>query len=62
MTNDLQHQVIAGLAQRKGEWKKIANDLRGVVSYSLISQLGRGKYTSETSYKKLKAINEYLTA
>lgn len=62
MTNDLQHQVIAGLAARRGEWKKIAEDLKGLVSYSLISQLGRGKYNSATSYKKLKAIYEYLHA
>ena len=60
MEIDLQKQVSDALAQRKGEWKKIADDLKGVASYSLISNLGRQKYASEVGRRKLAAIQTYL--
>lgn len=60
METDIQKQVSAALAKRKGEWRKIAGDLKGVVSYSLISNLGRQKYASEVGRRKLSAIHAYL--
>jgi hypothetical protein len=56
---DLLKQVQDGLSARKGEWKKIAVEVPEV-SYSWISQVGRGNYTSEPSYKRLKAVADYL--
>ena len=61
MDEGLITEVVAGLAARKGAWKRIANDLPGI-SYSWIAQLGRGKYKSEPSYKRLRAVAEYLRA
>lgn len=60
MENDLLETVVAGLAQRKGDWKRISSELSPLVSYSLIAALGRGKYDSDPSYKKLKLIAAYL--
>ncbi len=57
---DLKEQVIAALRERKGKWKEIADALAPEVSYSLISQLGRGKYGSEPSYRKLKLVADHL--
>lgn len=56
---DLLKQVQEGISARKGEWKQIAKDVPGV-SYSWISQIGRGNYSSEPSYKRLKAVADYL--
>lgn len=61
MKNDLLQEVQQSLNARKGEWKKIAKDVPGV-SYSWISQVGRGKYGSEPTYSRLKAVDEYLRA
>lgn len=58
--DDLAKTVVEGLRARKGRWKQIASDLAPVVSYSFISQLGRGTYKSSPSYRKLKAIADYL--
>lgn len=59
MVADLQDEVALKLQARKGEWKKIAAAIPGV-SYSLISQLGRGKYKSSATYARLKLIAAYL--
>lgn len=59
MDDGLVTEVVAGLAARKGEWKQIADAVPGV-SYSWIAQLGRGKYKSAPSYKRLLAVAEYL--
>lgn len=60
MTQDLLQQVTDALQAKKGRWKQIASELSPDVSYSFISQVGRGKYKSAPSYKKLKAIFEHL--
>lgn len=60
MYPDLQKPIATALKKRKGEWKKIAADLSGRVSYSLISKLGRKKYESEVSLSKLRVLHEYL--
>lgn len=59
MEADLLQEVRSGLNKRKGEWPQIANSIPGV-SYSWISQLGRGTYKSEPTYSRLKVVAEYL--
>ena len=59
MDDGLISEVVAGLASRKGDWKRITREIPGV-SYSWISQLGRGKYKSAPSYKRLLLVAEYL--
>ena len=61
MENDLLKEVQESLNARKGEWPKIAEAVPGV-SYSWISQVGRGSYASEPTYSRLKAVAEYLRA
>lgn len=56
---DLLKEVREGINARKGDWKQIARDVPGV-SYSWISQVGRGAYKSEPSYTRLKAVADYL--
>jgi hypothetical protein len=56
---NLLHVVIAGLGARKGEWKRIADELDGV-SYSMIAQLGRGKYKSSPTVGKLEKLAAWL--
>lgn len=58
--NDLLETVVMGLERRKGDWPKIAKDLKPNVSYSMISKLGRRKYDSDPSHRKLRLIAEYL--
>lgn len=60
MAEDLLTIVTRELQARKGTWPQIAEDLKPDVSYSFISQLGRGQYTSAPSYKRLKRLHEYL--
>lgn len=57
---DLKQQVIEALRARKGDWKDIAEALAPDISYSMISALGRGKYGSEPSYRKLKLMADHL--
>lgn len=59
MEDRLITEVVAGLAARKGEWKRIAKEIPDV-SYSWIAQIGRGKYKSHPSHKRLVAVAEYL--
>lgn len=59
MGNDLLKEVQDGLNARKGDWPKIAKEVPGV-SYSWISQVGRGSYASEPTYSRLRAVAEYL--
>ena len=59
MENDLLQEVQQSLNTRKGEWAQIAQSVPGV-SYSWISQVGRGKYGSEPTYSRLRAVAEYL--
>ena len=61
MENDLLQEVQQSLNARKKDWPKIAEEVPGV-SYSWISQVGRGKYNSEPTYSRLKAVAEYLRA
>lgn len=61
MENDLLNDVRAKLNARKGEWVQIAKAIPGV-SYSWIAQVGRGTYSSEPTYSRLKAVAEYLNA
>lgn len=61
MSQDLLQQVTAALQAKKGRWKQLAAEIPEV-SYSFISQVGRGKYKSAPSYKKLKAIIEHLAS
>ena len=58
---DLYQEVTKALQAKKGRWKQIASELAPDVSYSFISQVGRGKYASAPSYKKLKLVFEHLT-
>lgn len=59
MDDGLLTEVVAGLAARKGDWRRIASEIPGV-SYSWLSQLGRGKYKSAPTYRRLSAVAEYL--
>lgn len=59
MDDELTNDVVLKLQARKGDWKKIAGAIPGV-SYSWISQVGRGKYTSAPSYARLKRVAAYL--
>jgi hypothetical protein len=55
-------EVTEGLQRRKGHWPKIADALKPDVSYSMIAALGRGKYTSSPTLRKLERIAEWLRA
>jgi|GEM_PF-7083625 len=55
-------EVTAGLAARKGDWVKIAEDLAPDVSYSMIARLGRGKYESSPTFRRLEIIVGWLRA
>jgi hypothetical protein len=59
MENDLLQSVVDGLKARKGEWRTIAEEVEGV-SYSMIAQLGRGKYPSSPTVGKLEKIATWL--
>ena len=59
MSKDLMTEVQQALEARKGDWKQIAAEVPEV-SYSWISQIGRGKYSSAPSYKKLRAVAQHL--
>ncbi len=59
MAQDLLADVQRELMARKGEWRQIAAAVPGV-SYSFIAQLGRGKYKSEPSYKRLVLLRDYF--
>ena len=56
---DLLDEVQEALNARKGEWRQIAKAVQGV-SYSWVSQVGRGKYGSAPTYSRLKAVADYL--
>lgn len=58
--DDLIQKIVAELQKRRGSWKEIAQDLSPGVSYSMISRLGRGKYESEPSLRKLRPLAAYL--
>lgn len=58
--DDLLSEVQRGLAARRGEWPKIAEDLKPDVSYSWISKVGNGDYQSAPSYKRLQLVKNYL--
>ena len=59
VANELLVEVQTGLRARKGQWKQIAADVPEA-SYSLIAQLGRGKYESEVAYSRLLALAIWL--
>lgn len=59
MADELIKEVTTRLRERKGEWRQIADALPGI-SYSWLSQVGRGKYKSASSYKRLKRVLDYL--
>lgn len=59
MKNDLLEEVTAKIQANKGKWRQIAADLPGV-SYSWISQVGRGEYKSAPSYARLRKVADYL--
>lgn len=59
MSNDLKHEVQAGLKKHKGKWRQIASEIEGV-SYSWIAQVGRGKYESAPTYTRLQAVAQWL--
>jgi hypothetical protein len=58
--DDLLSEVTAALRQRIGEWPKIAEDLSGHVSYSWLSKVGAGDYSSDPTYKRLSIVRRYL--
>lgn len=58
--DDLLREVREGLQARKGEWKKIADDLSPDVSYSWISKVGAGDYDSDPSHRRLSIVRTYL--
>lgn len=60
MESSLLSEVTDGLKARKGEWTRIADDLKPAVSYSMIAQLGRGKYESSPTIGKLECIASWL--
>jgi len=59
MSQDLLSQIRASLEKRKGEWKSIAAAIPGV-SYSWLSQVGRGTYRSAPTYARLKTVSDFL--
>ena len=60
MSDPLTKEVQEGLAAQKGNWRDIAADLEGVVSYGWIAAMGRGEYKSAPAYKRLRAVADYL--
>jgi len=58
--DDLFAEVAAALRSRRGEWRKIADDLRPAVSYSWITKVGADDYASEPSYRRLLIVRNYL--
>jgi len=60
MDDPLFVEVQSGLAAQKGNWREIAADLEGVVSYGWIAAVGRGEYKSAPTYRRLRAVADYL--
>lgn len=60
MENGLLAEVVGGLKARKGDWTRIADELKPDVSYSMIAQLGRAKYKSSPTIGKLEKIAGWL--
>jgi hypothetical protein len=58
--DDLFAEVAEALRRRRGEWRKIADDLRPAVSYSWITKVGADDYASEPSYRRLLIVRDYL--
>lgn len=58
--DDLIQKIVQELQKRRGSWKEIAEALQPDVSYSMISRLGRGKYESEPSLRKLRPLAAHL--
>jgi hypothetical protein len=56
---DLVKELQSELQSRRGEWKLIAENVPGA-SYSWISKVGRGKYTSSPSYERIVAVLSFL--
>lgn len=62
MSDDLLTEVRAGLKKRApAELRDIAEAVDGI-SFSWLSKLARGKYTSEPSYRRLRAVAEFMRA
>lgn len=59
MEDDLLRTVRLELKARKGCWPSIAKALPGI-SYSWLSQVGRGAYKSAPSYKRLRMVVAYF--
>ena len=69
MYEELLKEVQAGLAARKGEWQQLAETLKAdaqpgdvEVSYSFISQVGRGVYASKPQFQRLERVARLLRA
>jgi hypothetical protein len=59
---DLKAHVVEELQRRRGQWKRIAEALAPEVSYSFISQMGRGKYRSDPTHRRLQRIVDYFNS
>lgn len=59
MEKDLFTEVKKGIRANKKRWHEIAKALPGI-SYSWLSQIGRGHYKSQPSYKRLRKVAEFL--
>jgi hypothetical protein len=60
MQDGLFEQVQTALETRKGEWRRIADELAPDVSFSMIDKIGRGKYDSSPTVGKLEKIATWL--
>lgn len=58
MTNDLVHDLRTALQPYKGQWRSLSDELG--VSYNWLSEIARGTYQSEPSYRRLKSVMDKL--
>ena len=59
--DELFTEVQTALSSRKGDWKRIAEEVPDV-SLSWVEQVGRGHYHSAPTYKRLAAVARWLRA
>lgn len=59
MADDLLIEVQRGLQARRSQWATMAEQIE-CVSLSWIEKMGRGAYESEPSYRRLRAVAEWM--
>lgn len=55
----LLEQVKAELLRRKGSWRRIADDLDGVIGYEWLTALMQG-HINDPGFLKIQALHDYL--